>query len=348
MKKKFVSIMVIFVLFGGLGSGLFSVDVNAEENGDKDIRIVNDNGIKISNIEYNRLESLGFNEEEIMGMDQEEYDRNKGLSGTIVETDTKYVKIEETIEVNDTSDAVRELKLGANLEGTAKSFESTDLNKEEYYKDLKKDEVKESKPQFLMRAAKNSDKDVKTTAYKKMTLTLVKLSNSTYRAKVHTVWNKLPKNRDYDVMGIAHTGNVSHNKNSHYAKMRWKLYDYRAREVKTKEATYKSNSSKWSVGATGTGVKMNLPNDDKVVTVGGGIIGYDIHYIAMYEYFTVSPNQSGVKRIDIYGIYSHAEKKLGSSFGFGISSTGAASISYSVSVKNKISVQKNTQATLYR
>lgn len=241
-------------------------------------------------------------------MDQEEYDRNKGLSGTIVETDTKYVKTEETIEVNNTSNAVKELKLDANLDGTVKSFESTDLNKDEYYKDLKKDEAKESKPQFLMQAAKNSDKDVKTTAYKKMTLTLVKLSNSTYRAKVHTVWNKLPKNRDYDVMGIAHTGNVSHNKNSHYAKMRWKLYDYRAREVKTKEATYKSNSSKWSVGATGT----------------------------------------GVKRIDIYGIYSHAEKKLGSSFGFGISSTGAASISYSVSVKNKISVQKNTQATLYR
>ncbi|WP_273130187.1 hypothetical protein [Bacillus weihaiensis] len=134
-----------------------------------------------------------------------------------------------------------------------------------------------------------SDSDSYNTSYKKVTTSVVKLSNGKYRVKNDVTWNIMPKNRDFDVIGVGVQPQWAGNKGSEYGKQTWKEYDYGTRKTKTGYSQYSTtrNPSYWNIDGNGFGVKMNLKNDNKVAKTGVGWVGTEVRNLNLYMYYTV-------------------------------------------------------------
>jgi len=193
-----------------------------------------------------------------------------------------------------------------------------------------------------------SDSDSYNTSYKKVTTSVVKLSNGKYRVKNDVTWSIMPKNRDFDVIGVGVQPQWAGNKGSEYGKQTWKEYDYGTRKTKTGYSQYSTtrNPSYWNIDGNGFGVKMNLKNDNKVAKTGVGWVGTEVRNLNLYMYYTVGKTVSNVKRIDAYGRYAHATTKLKPSFGFSVSTSIAAGFSFTLNKVSDFDITNKTVATI--
>ncbi len=297
---------------------------------DKSIKLTNKNGIEITNKDFKRLESLGFTSDDINGMDMEEYNLNKGLSGDIVSSSTKYYEVTE------------------NFNGSSTSVE---LDKTTYDKKVieKKKEI-QAKQDALQQSGDVAtlNPDSSSTSYKTMTTEIISLGSRKFRLKNSVTWSTLPSTRSYDVIGEAwNPSQYVGNKGTEYAKQNWTSYSYDTSSTTSQSSTYGAGHDYWEYSNAGYGTKMNLPDNNVIYNRDGSVSGSYVKSLSSYSYNTVEEVNPGTQsRIDAYGRYAHANTTVDVKFGFSVTLTGVG-ISISLVSTSSFDYQYNTQATLY-
>lgn len=285
--------------------------------------------IEISLEERENLISLGFTEEEIQNMSSEEYLLNKDLEGEVVASTTQFLKVIEPIQTSKystfSSSEIQSV--------TTQKPVIIEMDEESYYNELAMKDTKNTK-EFSTSATS----DYTTTSYKKMTTLITKLSTNNYRLKNSVVWSKIPANKHVDVSGIGINQTYwAPTPGSQYAKQNWTKYSI-CTGTEAGSATYTTSSTKWSKGAGGYAVKMNLPNND----FGGGCYSQTVRSLSSYMYYSVKPLTS-TNRLDAYGQYAHQEATYTLT-----PSISLSGVSFSVSPVAKFSVHPNTHALVYK
>lgn len=293
--------------------------------------IVNENGIEINGEQYNRLIDLGFSDREIQMMEQDEFNINKDLEGQVVSETTKYYEVKEMSSEGESSLQFYNYKENTNLN------EGVELSKDEYEKRLKNIQEKENAGIRTL-----SSTDTGYTAYKTMTTKIIKLRGGTYRVRNDVKWDRIPKTRSYDVIGVAINPNFFkpvNTQGTYYGKQMWEITQTNFGFAYYGSAIYNHTSNKWSKGGEGYGVKMNLKNNLNSAEIVTGL--------SMYMYYEVDKATYNIRptSLDAYGRYAHAEKNVSLSYSFGIT-WGAPSISFSGVSSTSFSIQKNTHASL--
>lgn len=346
-KKTFKNMAKVVVLSSAVllsYTGLNSTKVFAEEG--NNTKFINNNNIVINNNDYQRLTSLGFSYNEILNMDSEEYSLNENLSGEIQSTDKKYFKvIEKVVKDQDIQSSTLKSLKSESEEPTTEVVATQEMTKEDFDKEVAAAKQKMDTPPQNSTFATDSH----STSYKVETTSVVKLSGSSnYRVKNDIEWVIMPKNRDYDVIGVALKSQWSGNKGSEYGKQTWGLYDFDTKKTTTGSSTYSTSkdASYWDIAGDGFGVKMNLKNDDKVVVPGVGYVGYEVRSLNLYMYYTVGKAVTNPARIDVYGRYAHATTTIKPSFGFSLSTALSAGFSFSLVKVEDFDISNHTVATI--
>ncbi|MGE6260850.1 hypothetical protein ACQKCU_23740 [Heyndrickxia sporothermodurans] len=319
-----------------------------------DVKFVNNNNIVITNSDYQRLESLGFTYDQILTMDSKEYSLNEGLSGKVISKSTEYIKVVERVVQSDENiqspaSKSSNLQESEQVEPTTEVVEVQEMTKEDFEREVaiakKKEEGKNNSPEFSPLA---SDSDFSQTSYKTMTTSVVDYGFGEYRVKNDVHWFVTPKNRDFDVIGVAVKPQWAGNKNTEYGRQTWKLYNFQTKKTTTGKAEYYlgKNRSYWDIDGDGFSVKMNLKDDDKILLPGSGYQGYEVRDLDLYMYYNVSKAVNKPARIDAYGRYAHAKTKLKPGFGFSVSTTLTAGFSFSLNTVKDFDITKNTVATI--
>lgn len=263
-----------------LGILLFSLplaNVKAEDEPDLPREQLN-----LSDVEITNLKSLGFSDSEIQNMGQEEYELNKNLTGEEISSNSRYFKVIETIE-----------PITYKVKTTSDSNEVTDSI-----------DIEISKEEFENQAYKSNispyASTTKSTSYKRMTTSAVKLSTGKYRVKAQVEWTKMPKNRDKDVLGVGVNGAVWDPNGGEYGVQNWQTYNRVTNKRANGSATYKSSSNNWEYGADTYALTMNLKDDPTANNY--------VTNLMLTMYYSVEPLKSkptiGLKA---YGKYAHQE-----------------------------------------
>ncbi|WP_062352684.1 hypothetical protein [Bacillus kwashiorkori] len=309
--------------------------------------IVNNHHISISAEDYERLLGLGFLDNEIMNMDLEEYELNENLTGELLVTDTVYIKtiekdsslLPDSFLANNDRKSAKDI-----MEQNTEVIGSIEMTKEDFEKEVRLAKEKLAETNIISPFATDSY----TTSYKTVTTSVNKLSNSTFRVKNNCNWSIMPKNRSYDVIGVALNHNWAGNKGSEYGKQTWKLHDLYDNTFSTGSAVYSTSkdASYWNLGMEGFSVKMNLKNDDYAIVAGLGYIGYKVSSLDLYMYYSVGKTITSPARIDAYGRYAHATTKIKPSFGFGVTTSPAVGFNFSLAKSDNFDITNKTVATL--
>lgn len=204
--------------------------------------------LSLSSEEIKNLKSLGFTEEQISCMSLEEYNMNKGLTGEILSTETKYYKVISL----DNDSIVRQSNLSTLSNPQSSNTIVREISEEEF-NNATTNNFNEISP-----FGSNTER----TSYKSMTTSAVKLSNGKYRVKVEVDWKyRMPKNRLTDVIGVGINNATWEPVGGEYGKQNWTIFNTKTGKITKGSATYNSTSNKWVYGKDMYAVKMNLKND---------------------------------------------------------------------------------------
>lgn len=311
--------------------------------------------LEISNDEYNRLLNLGFTKDQIINMDPEEFALNKDLEGEIVSKDTKFIKV---VEYHENTGGGSNLSKGAEINrlipksDSSTEFVQIELTEEEFNRQVEQAQQQINNTFELKGATTLSMPGYSSysTSYKRVTTTIISLgSHPKYRVKNQVYWKVMPKNRDFDLIGVAIDKPWAGNKGTEYGKQTWYMYKHRDGSTTTGSATYSTtrNASYWDINGSGYAVKMNLKNDEQTLISGQGYIGYYVKATDMVMYYDVCPRQTGAIGIDAYGRYAHAITKISPSIGFSVAFPASIGFSLSGAKLNNFEQTNKTQATLW-
>jgi hypothetical protein len=339
--KSVVKVVCLSAVILFAGSGYNSSKSFAAE-GDT-VKFVNNNNIVITDSDFQRLTNLGFSSDQILNMDSEEYSLNKGLNGDIISVSKRYEKVVEKVKQPPKNMPSSPSK-GDQQEPDTEVVSTQEMTKEDFDKEVAAAKQKRNNPTTFSASAT----DTYSTSYKYTTTSVTKLTTSTYRVKNDVHWVLMPKNRDFDVIGVAVKSQWAGNKGTEYGKQTWELYSYDNRTTTTGSSTYSTSkdASYWNIDGDGFGVKMNLKNDDKALVSGVGYIGTEVRDLDLYMYYTVGKAVTNPARIDGYGRYAHATKTLKPSFGFSLSTSLSAGFSFSLNTVDDFDIDNHTVATI--
>ena len=291
---KFKKLFLIIAIIIPLSMATENVSAKAISND----HYTNYYNIEMTNDEYNRLLNLGFTEQEIYTMDLEEYNNNKNLNGEVVAEKTKYYQtttyLPNGIFATNSKDSIKQINI------ITKTIEITE---EEY-----------NKSNYNLKSSLSNG--YVETNYKKMTTTIIAV-NGRYRYKNTLQWKKLPSTRSYDIIGIGIDTTVSGISSTKYIKTT-------AGFINSSSCYYKTyTSATWKLTGTGYAATFKLPEDTTTDKVNS---------ISTYMYFEVQKlTNTPIITLNAYGDYAHAQKKVSSSVGYGVS-IGNTGISFGVSV----------------
>lgn len=293
MKKRIL--LIILSIFGLIFATNKVEALELNSNG----TYTNLNGIVMTNEQIENLKSLAFTDKQIYAMDREEFEANKNLHGEIVSQIVKYYK---TITINNTNI----------ISSTGHQYlpisETYEITEEEY-----------NRGDETLDKTNSSQDGVVTTEYKKMTTTIIK-NGSYYRYKNDLQWRKMPKVRSYDIQSIGIDTNVSvvpsSKKFTLFADI--KDNDNKVCVVET------SSSGTWNVNSLGALITFPLKSDTSSKKV------FDM---SSTMYFDVQKTTNvKIVTLNAYGNYKHAQKKVDSSVGGGVSVGLDGTISFGISV----------------
>ncbi len=251
--------------------------------------VFNLDGIKVEAAELNveqikHLESLGFTKEEISDMPEMEIMKNLEIDGQVVATKEKFIKVTEN--------------------GVNNSSKEIEIDKNTYLNEVQLEEAKRvQKSNGVAKLSSNTN----TSSYKKVTTNIVSLkAKQKYRVKTSIEWSVMPSNRKIDVIGTGVNSSFwAPSPGSQYGQQKWKL-KYDCNKTKSKNATYKKDSNKWSKGPSGYALNIDLPND---VNKSYACYNEKVLTLSAFSYYTVE-KLAATTQIDAYGKYLHQETTL--------------------------------------
>lgn len=232
------------------------------------------NNISISKEDYNNLINLGFTPNEIENMNEEEYNINKAIEGRVVSSITEYYETKTEYDRNNTI-----------ISTTSKKITGLDYENKNNKVDLK------------------GYNGYIETNYKKMTTQIIQLQNS-YRYKISLEWKTIPKNRNYDIIGIGITSNVFIGSSVIFQQN----YCLKNGNCATTGGIIKKT-------ATGGAALFQLPTSSSV------------NSLSSYLYFDVNKNTSAtITELYAYGDYAHSTTSVNniSSSDYSINTSGIA------------------------
>lgn len=133
----------------------------------------NYNNIEMTENEYNNLVELGFTENEIYLMGNEEFQANKNIESTSVDSVEQYYKTTTTIK------------------NGIKTISSEIISKEQY--ELEKNNNQQTKSIY---------DGLVTSEYKHMLMHMAQLDDNEMRLKITLTWLNIPSTRSYDIIAI--------------------------------------------------------------------------------------------------------------------------------------------------
>ena len=345
MKKRNVINILLLMALLVPGLNVYALDVTTN--------YVNSNGINMNKNQINNLKSLGFTENQISNMDINEFNSNKILFGQIADSSTKYIKstyiyklkkdsrmsyydIQKTFSTSDKIDQ------NDNLEFV--KVENQEITEEEF------DDAKIDDSHIYV--TRGANPNIHETSYKKLTTSIIHLSNGRYRLKNDLYWKTIPSNRSYDISAIGINNSVAEPvSGSHYAKQTYTTQDSCKLTVSYTKEFYNGISS-WQRGASGYGVNFLLPSniivdypwDEFLGTyypcVTGsdnrtrGVVHATVSVIALESYMYFEVAKVGMTSpLSAYGSYQHSVSSLSWNISHSFTVGLGGNLGYSIDVQ---------------
>lgn len=308
-----------FTLILLLGLFMFTVNVNAESI--NNIEEIIDK-VELTTEEMQNLKNNNFPEDVIHMFTDAGYDYDKIMELEFIESETKYYKVVETIPNEYLSPYLDNSTVNLLSEEDEIEYPTTveEINYNQFIQGTKEDEDKIIKP---------TSSSYTKTSYKRMTTTITKINNSNYKVSNQVWWSKTPKNRKNDIIGVGINKNTSPVPGTEYGIQTWR----NSTGSRTGQAVYNKNSNKWDRGEDyGLYFKLKSNSDFNVWAS-----------IKMYMEYNITPNVSGVKKIDAYGHYAHQETTINIVPSFDIL---AGKLTITASQKKKFTIHPKTHVQI--
>ena len=325
-----------------------SSNVNALET---NFNIVTSNNVIITQKQTENLKSLGFTNEQIHNMDIDEYEFNKTLTGNVESVDTKYIKSTYIYRKKTNKEISKN-----ELEQIASKTKKIDFDKYELIK-VENQEVTEEDYKVVspydnnIYITRDVNPDIHETTYKKITTSIIHLSNGRYRLKNDLHWKIMPSNRSYDISAIGvNNAVVEPVSGSHYAKQTYTKRDT-CTLTNSQTQEFYNNVSYWKRGSTGYGVNFLLPNDSTATyswsifegtsypcadgnNRPSGTIWVTVPVIEIdsYMYFEVT-KIGNTNPISAYGSYQHSVSSLSWNISHSFTVGIGGNLGYSINVQ---------------
>lgn len=174
------------------------------------------------------------------------------------------------------------------------------------------------------------------TSYKTMRTVLTKINKNKFQVTNNVRWNKNPKHRKNDIIGVSINSNTSPIKGTEWARQTWGTLSGH----KKGSATYTTKSNKWQRSGGGYGLYFKLKG-------GRASDGSPWRYMTMYMEYQIKPNVSNLVTVDAFGDYRHQQKSTNITPSFSIGSDGVG-ISISASQNKYYSKHPNTHVQVKR
>ncbi len=299
LKKVLVSISSIIICCS-LFIGNFGITVSAASpltKDDPNWSYVNDNGIEINEEQYKNLISQGFEPIDIQIMSQEAFDLNKDIQATEVSETVKYIK----------TTAVYDKGTVASSSAQPTTFVNTELTEEEANKEVK--EFKKLQSQGGI-STFGTETGVDSTSYKKLTVTISKLSTGRYRSNTTLNWLTIPKTRKMDVIGASirypDFWNVDHSKRGgtqYYKSDAYDSYGNYFPNYDSDTIQYSASSGNWVNNSfSGAALVQNLKDDYKY---GGKYCNLvNLRHNSWFD-FTFANKNYDYSTVNIKGAFTH-------------------------------------------